>query len=569
MNTKFKVKILAGIAIFSFVSVSSFAQLQNNSKTSNVSKEITGKIEKITIFPHQALIEKEAKITLKTGNNEVILVGNSEFMIANSLQFQTDEQVMVTDFTPSLRYVQNKADESKFSQDTKRRIKLLRDSLDAINYQQTATKNLIAVMQTEQTALKNMKSISNSQSVDTVGKIKDAITYFHQKMTELNESIQRENRTLAKRQEQITAIQTELNLIIQDETEDNVMIRNQYIITMNIYSEKATEITLYYNYHVGNVVWQPIYDVKFSDPKVPAKFVLKAQVTQNTGEDWKDITLVFSTESLTGENLGTLYPYYLHSLQPIVLKQTRGVKEEESMDLYNAVSSAEKAVSTDASPINAVQAYTQLTQTETTMLGKEYTVGTKHTILSGERQKTIPLETKAKNATYKHFAIPKLSKTVFLSARIASWEELELMDAPCRIYLDNRYINNGYLTQNLTDDTLSIETGQDKRVTTDRKIVRTKPEKTNILSSMLENNVEVTLIVRNGNQYPVSLNLQDQIPLSQDKDIKVTAIDTALAEYDTKSGKLTWDLTIEAGQSKTIKFVYNVRYPKDTKLILN
>jgi uncharacterized protein (TIGR02231 family) len=307
-------------------------------------------------------------------------------------------------------------------------------------------------------------------------------------------------------------------------------------------------------------------------------------LSQQTGEDWKDITLVFSSEQPNNQAaLGELYPYYLYNYVPSLkgksaFSNTMANKNEEQYDINylnskrgEAVDYAGETITETVSGIqaNAAQRYTSHTITETTMLGKEYEVGTKHTILSDGKTKTIPLETKTSMATYKHYVVPKLAKTVFLSARITGWENLELMSSESRIYLDNRYINDGYLTSENTEDTLTLSIGQDKRVTTERKVIRTKPEKTNVFGSTLENNVEITLTIRNGNQYPISLNVQDQIPVSQNKDVKVTAIDTAKATYDDKTGKLTWDLDIEQGQSKTIKFIYNVRYPKDVKLILN
>ncbi|MDR0790519.1 MAG: mucoidy inhibitor MuiA family protein [Bacteroidales bacterium] len=574
MNRKKNFKVFAAAVICFAAAITGYGQEKTQAK------EIEGKITKVTVFPYQALIEKTAKISLKAGNNDIVLTGNSQFMIANSLQFQADNNVMVTDFTPAMIYVANTADESKFSAESKRKIKTLRDSIEDLNYVQATTRNSIAELQKEKTALDNMKPISNSQAVDTVQKIKDAITYYRQKVTEVNDLLQQQNKELSKRQEKITDLQSQLNLILQGEKENNQKTKSEYVINMNIYAEKACEVTFLYNYHVGNVAWTPLYDVKFSDPKSPVKFVLKGQLSQQTGEDWKDITLVFSSEQPnTQAALGELYPYYLYSNAPVrkTLSRDKKVKEvgdtdfmivEDNISEYDSFDITQ-LYSVESNATNAVQRYTSHTVTATTMLGKEYEVGTKHTILSDGKTKTIPLETKTSMAAYKHYVIPKLAKTVFLSARIASWESLELMSSESRIYLDNRYINDGYLTSENTEDTLTLSIGQDKRVTTERKVVRTKPEKTNVFGSTLENNVEVTLTIRNGNQYPVSLNVQDQIPVSQFKDVKVTAVETAKATYDDKTGKLTWDLNVEQGQSLTIKFIYNVRYPKDMKLILN
>jgi hypothetical protein len=62
--------------------------------------------------------------------------------------------------------------------------------------------------------------------------------------------------------------------------------------------------------------------------------------------------------------------------------------------------------------------------------------------------------------------------------------------------------------------------------------------------------------------------IEDQIPLSTDKDIEISKIEISNATYEENTGKLIWKMKLNTGDSKTFKLVYSVKYPKDKTLNL-
>ncbi|MFA6200010.1 MAG: DUF4139 domain-containing protein [Bacteroidales bacterium] len=530
-----------------------------------------GKISKVKVYIEQAKLEKTTTFSLKQGNNEIILSGNSPYMQPQSLQFTSLNDFIITDFTPFIQYVQPKQQaEDRLSSENKRQLKILRDSLDGLNLKNSDSYTLVSILNKEKNVLENMKVISQPQTIDSMPKIKDGLSYYRDKMLEVTKMLQKENTIITKRTKSISEVTNQINLILQGEL-NNSNPRNEYYIRLNIYSEKAIpQCKLSYSYNVTGVSWQPYYDIKFTKPSEPVAFVLKAQLTQQTGEDWNDVTLIFSTEQPNNlRTLGELYPYYLRDNQPIAYKANRG-KVSLSDESVDAMSVPEDfaTMATSAKMANG-SGYSQMTVSQLTMLGKEYEVGMKHTILSDGKEKTIALETKTTKSDYKHYSIPKLDKSVYISALLPSWESLELMDATGKIYLEDSYINDTYINSNSTSDTLSMSIGADKRVAIDRKVTKSKPEKVGLLSSLSETMVTVTISIKNNNQTKIDLNLVDQIPLSNSENITITAGDIAKAEYDSKTGKLMWNLNFNPLEAKTVTFTYTVRHPKNANLFLN
>lgn len=528
-----------------------------------------GKIDQVKVFLQQAQIEKTVSFPLKQGNNEIILSGNSQYMQTQSLQFTSINDFIITDFTPFIQYVQpTQPSEEKLSNEKKLKLKILRDSLEILSNQNSDSYALTSILSREKQVLDNMKIISQPQSIDSIPKIKDGLSYYRDKMMEISKMLQKENAIVSKRSIRIKEINNQINIILQG-AENNFQPRNEYYIRLNIYSEKNIPMSkLSYTYNVGGVYWQPFYDVKFTKPSDPASFVLKAQLTQQTEEDWNDVKLIFSTEQPNnGRVLGNLYPYYLQPQQQHARTYRKQSNNVES--IAAKVSGVSEDAAEYAVPMANATKYSEMTVSQLTMLGKEYEVGMKHTIISDGKEKIIALETKSTKADYKHYTIPKIEKAAYISALMPQWEDLELMDASGKIYLENNYINDTYISSSNTEDTLNLSIGQDKRVAVDRKVAKTKPEKTGLLSNTIETIVTITLSIKNNNQTPIDINVVDQIPLSNQENIKITAGDLSKAQYDEKTGKLTWDFSLKALEQKTITFNYTVRQPKGVNIILN
>jgi uncharacterized protein (TIGR02231 family) len=107
----------------------------------------------------------------------------------------------------------------------------------------------------------------------------------------------------------------------------------------------------------------------------------------------------------------------------------------------------------------------------------------------------------------------------------------------------------------------------------DKKIV-VKREKvadksgTRFLSSYKEQTFTYDLTIRNNKKEEVQMLLKDQYPLSTDKDITIEVLEDGKAKVNTETGIMTWDLKLPPNETKKIRISYKVKYPKD-KVIEN
>jgi hypothetical protein len=126
-------------------------------------------------------------------------------------------------------------------------------------------------------------------------------------------------------------------------------------------------------------------------------------------------------------------------------------------------------------------------------------------------------------------------------------------------------VGKSYLDVRNTNDTLDISLGRDKNIVITR--TKTKDYKSRqFIGSNKKDTYSWEIIAKNKKKQAIDLVIEDQIPLTTDKDIEINKIEISNAEYNETTGKLLWKMKLNTGDSKTFKLSYSVKYPKDKTL---
>ncbi len=164
----------------------------------------------------------------------------------------------------------------------------------------------------------------------------------------------------------------------------------------------------------------------------------------------------------------------------------------------------------------------------------------------------------ALNAEYNYFAVPKLSKDVYLVAAVPDWKKLDLIDGSVKLFLNNMYMGESFINSQQTEDTLKLSVGKDKDLVVERKDLKTFHSK-NLTKTMNKVQRDWLITVKNNKTQSVKITVEDQFPVSTDSDIKVELLNNGGAVVDEIDGKLTWKLTLKPGEKKELKFSYSVK----------
>jgi hypothetical protein len=137
--------------------------------------------------------------------------------------------------------------------------------------------------------------------------LKDAYTFMHQKLTEITTrqtAIYNELEDLQKRMNQL-----EQEIISQR----SKPVINYSEIVVEVDVEKATNAHFEFNYISPRATWKPYYDMRSEGIGKSVKLEAKANVSQNTGIEWKNVDMVLSTnDPYQNAQEPTLNPWYLY-----------------------------------------------------------------------------------------------------------------------------------------------------------------------------------------------------------------------------------------------------------------
>ncbi|MBR0501954.1 MAG: mucoidy inhibitor MuiA family protein [Paludibacteraceae bacterium] len=182
----------------------------------------------------------------------------------------------------------------------------------------------------------------------------------------------------------------------------------------------------------------------------------------------------------------------------------------------------------------------------------------KNTIPDDAADHEIVVKDMSINAEYNFFAVPKISKDVYLVASIPDWKKLDLLDGKVKLFLNNMYMGESFINTRQTEDTLHLSIGKDRDLAVDRKELKNYSSK-NLTKTTDKTEKIWQITVKNNKAESVKITVEDQYPISTTDEIKVELTESSGAEVDPIEGKLTWKLTLKPGEKKELKFSYTVK----------
>jgi uncharacterized protein (TIGR02231 family) len=197
-----------------------------------------------------------------------------------------------------------------------------------------------------------------------------------------------------------------------------------------------------------------------------------------------------------------------------------------------------------------------------------YEIKEPFTILNDGKNYTADIDGYEVKAQYEYYAAPKLEPDAFLTAKIVDWQELNLLPGETNLFFEGTYLGKSLLDVTKAGDTLNISLGKDKAVVVKRTLLKDYSSKRFIGSNKTDTR-QYEIVVRNNKAQAVSIIIEDQFPISTQKEIEVQDRKYQGARLDEDSQRLTWQLSVESKKENKVGFKYEVKYPKEKVLQLD
>ena len=197
-----------------------------------------------------------------------------------------------------------------------------------------------------------------------------------------------------------------------------------------------------------------------------------------------------------------------------------------------------------------------------------YEIKEPYTILNDGKTYMADIDGYEIKAQYEYYAAPKLEADAFLTAKIVDWQELNLLPGEANLFFEGTFLGKSLLDVENAGDTLNLSLGKDKGVAVKRTLLKDYSSKRFIGSNKTDTR-QYEIVVRNNKQQAISIVIEDQFPVSTQKEIEVQDKKYEGAKLDDDTQKITWQLTVEPKKENKIGFKYEVKYPKDKTLQLD
>ncbi len=532
--------------------------------------EIKSKIESVTVFLSGAQVNRSADVSLKKGKNILYFRGLGEGINPQSIQASAPEAFLINSVIHEINYLDKAAESPK--------VKMLQDSMEIIKRIIEENSLEHGVLENEKNMILRNQSIASKEQGLSVDELQRASDFFRSRFTEVLDkqlTYSRANNKLALRRNVITAQLNELNARRNRPSND---------IRVIVESANAGMAAINLSYFIAGAGWTPGYNIRAKDTKSPIVLEYKADVFQNTGVDWEDVKLTLSSGNPnTGGTQPSLSPWNLYVQEPIVYREpakkmaygnVAPSTTKEQAD--EPVALEEVTISDDLTSVDNVSLaggeaysynwqpaglsnYTTVREGATTA---EFRISVAQTIRSNGKAEQVTVKTAEVPAFYRHFAVPKMDNDAFLTTGLTGWDTLGLLPGNAQIFFEGTYVTEVSIDPAYTSDTLDLSLGRDKKVVIERNQLKDF-NKVRVLGANRERTFAYEIKVRNTKDSQVTINLEDQIPVSQDKDIVVNLVDASGAKEDPATGKLTWELNLAPAETKVVKLMFTVKYPKN------
>jgi uncharacterized protein (TIGR02231 family) len=511
------------------------------------SQKVNSKIQKVIVFLQGGQVTRTASTTIKPGTSTLVFDNISPDMDAQSIQVTGNGDFTIL----SVKQQQNFLDD----QTKQKNVEELQNRQQNIREKITQLQDMMLVYQEEEKLLLKNQLISGPNNNIDLAKLKLALDFQTARLTELKKNQQSVIR-------QVNALNVELskyNNQIADAGRAEGKGTSSIVVTVAAANSTPAQFTL--SYVIGNANWSPAYDIRAKNVNSPITIVYKANVTQQSGEDWKDVKLTLSTGNpYVSANKPDLSPYYLDIERPRPQADMSSQLNEVVVVGYGN----RKKENSLRSALAGKVAGLQVTQVEN-QTNVEFSISNPFSVGSDGKPAMVEMNQVSLPAKYEYYVAPKVSTNVFLTAHVTGWNQYNFLPGDVNLFFEGTYIGKSRMESQMESDTLNLSLGIDKNIVVSRTLQKSLTEKQGIVSNKKQTR-DWVIEIKNRKNQAINLLVEDQVPVSQNSTIKVETKELSGGKFDPLTGLVAWNFALKPLDDKKTLLSYQVNYPKNQQL---
>ncbi|MDH4210809.1 MAG: DUF4139 domain-containing protein [candidate division WOR-3 bacterium] len=363
--------------------------------------------------------------------------------------------------------------------------------------------------------------------------------------------------TTKRRSAEIERLRVELQQAIGAVTRELIDLKstvgNRKSIVFDCHPDSPGNYRIKVSYVVRGANWRTYYEVRANPSVKKIKLTYFSKIYQRTNEDWENAKVVLSTAK---PGMGEIHPI------PVPWFITSRAKRSQ------VVYSAPTAVAEEGIEVRGVTAVAAVATPVEAGVSVWYPLPGRYTVRSGEPEKKIRLLEREFDGDFKYSIIPRVTLFAYLTGELQNKSDYLFLSGEASTYVGDDFTGRVQMPTIAPDESTTVSFGVDERVRVERELQKSKVSHGGLFSSKTKHEFVYENNVKNFHDKEIECTIVDQIPVSQDPDLKVSSVklEPKPTEENKDRGIYYWRVPIAAGAEYKIMVSFTVEAPADREI---
>jgi len=559
------IRYLSIVLALSFLTASSPAPGVRAGKPAEA--ELKTGVTAATVYRGQAQVRRSGTVTLSAGQVRIFCDDLPAGFVPSSLQVEGHGTAKVAIIGTDVISVQEDPAESPRYTELYRKLEALTVRRDSIDIEINALQvRLQFVEQLGGLPMQPNQAEEFPSEIFQVDGWKALMDFLQSERTGADARVYSLNRKKKKTEEDMDWIRREMQLIRQDG-------RSGYRVAIDCAVESAGDLTLDLTYLVPGTAWVPEYRIGFDQERKEVSLAYNARLKQTTGEDWKGVDVTLSTAMPhAGAAPPELLPYYISQRMARAQKSMIMEEMEElSLSMEDIAALAPGAGRTgDDLHVRGGRAEHVEAEVASSEFAASFHVPASIDLETGGDSKRIRVTGGEMPAVLSLYTAPRLRSDVFVKGLVTNTLGAPVLAGVAEVYIDTKAPGGGksstFVGRQMLDtfadgQEFPLHLGVDQDIKIEHKLEKREyVEKEGKKWRKIRYHYLITL--ENFKREPAEVVLQDRVPVSTLKEVKVEDVDISPKPDETREdGIMTWNLKPDAGGKVEIRISYTIAMP--------
>jgi len=517
-----------------------------------------------TIYPDRAQVTRSGRIEVKPGLYKLMCDDLPQGFDESSLQVEGRGTAQARIMGVDIVKVRGRVAESPRYKELKEKLEKLTGKRDTLQIELSALSGSVAYLDNFAKFPFEKADTKLTTEIFRVQDWKNVLDFIGVERIKTNEKIDAAAKRTKKLTEEIDWINGQLNeMQMKDDWSKRVVVDCE--------ASTSGDLALAFTYNIPGANWAPEYLIRYGTAQEAIELTYNARIQQFTGEDWQRVAVTLSTaRPQLGAAPPEIMPWYLQRmLRPVTFESVNDTAPMKA----GTVRKMEALTLAEAQPAQEFEMERPGAELVSTEFAANFSIPKAVDLPSGADPRRVLILQEKLSGKLSRYTAPRLSPNVFVKGDVKNTLDVPLLGGMADVYIETAAPGNQGKTSNFVGKEMikPVVTGQEFAVhlgiDQDFKVTH-KLEKKEYISKegavTRKTRYYYVMTLESFKKGPVAVTLQDRIPVSTVKEIKVTDVDLEPKPNEQREdGILTWNLNPASKEKMEIRITYTIEVPGD------